>query len=133
MSTRSAIGIKNSDGFITGVYCHYDGYLDHNGRILKEHYDNKNKVEELLSYGDMSSLRENINPNDNEEHNFEHKQRDVCVFYHRDRGESWEDTAPCGFDNEKDFTDYYSDSDYYYLFNNGWEYKTYKNNDWKVL
>jgi hypothetical protein len=133
MSTRSAIGIKNNDGFITGVYCHFDGYLEHNGRILKEYYNDKNKVEELLSYGDMSSLKENIIPNDDEEHNFENKQRNVCIFYHRDRGEAWEDTAPLRFDTEKEFTDYYDWSAYYYLFDNGqWYWKT-KNSEWNKL
>lgn len=133
MSTRSAIGIKNKNGFISAVYCHFDGYLEHNGRILKEYYNDKNKVEELLSYGDMSSLKENIIPNDDEEHNFENKQRNVCIFYHRDRGEAWEDTAPLRFDTEKEFTDYYDWSAYYYLFDNGqWYWKT-KNSEWNEL
>lgn len=40
MSTRSTIAYENADGTIKKVYCHYDGYLEHNGKILAEHYSN---------------------------------------------------------------------------------------------
>ena len=72
MSTRSNIGILNEDGTVDYIYCHFDGYLDHNGRILNEHYNTEEKVRELILLGDMRALVENI----------EHS-----IFYHRDRGE----------------------------------------------
>lgn len=56
MSTRSRIGIKNSDGTVKSIYCHHDGYPSHVGKILVEHYLDKSKVEQLLELGDMSSL-----------------------------------------------------------------------------
>jgi hypothetical protein len=73
MSTRSAIAIQeNKDGPIKYAYCHYDGYISHNGKILNEHYRDPAKVKELLSEGDLSSLGETI---------------DKSVFFHRDRKE----------------------------------------------
>ena len=30
MGTRSSIAIKTEDG-IKAIYCHWDGYVDHNG------------------------------------------------------------------------------------------------------
>ena len=39
MGTRSTIAIKNQDGSVTGIYCHWDGYVDHVGVMLKEHYN----------------------------------------------------------------------------------------------
>ena len=59
MSTRSSIAIKTADG-IKSIYCHWDGYVDHNGRILKEHYQSPAKIAELIALGDLSSLRQEI-------------------------------------------------------------------------
>jgi hypothetical protein len=55
MSTRSRIGIELSDGSILSAYHHYDGYESWLGRILKTHYNTKEKVAELIDGGDMSS------------------------------------------------------------------------------
>ena len=41
MATRSNIGIVNEDDSITAIYCHWDGYPEHNGKILLNHYNNK--------------------------------------------------------------------------------------------
>ena len=54
MATRSRIGLQLSDDSIVSVYCHYDGYPAHNGRILCTHYDTIEKVRELIDGGDMS-------------------------------------------------------------------------------
>ena len=59
MATRSTISIENTDGTITSVYCHWDGYPSHNGDILQNHY-NYDKLAKLISNGDMSYLREEI-------------------------------------------------------------------------
>lgn len=84
MATRSTIAMLNDDGSVTAVYCHWDGYIEHNGRILKEHYTNKDKIEDLLSKGGISSLGENIYPSELDPHDFETPQNGVTVFYHRD-------------------------------------------------
>ena len=97
MGTRSTIALEFADGTVQQVYCHWDGYLDHNGAILKEHYSNPFKLRELIDLGDLSSLRPNIG----EKHAFSqfeltdpaeieaHKKltETQCTFYTRDRGE----------------------------------------------
>ena len=55
MATRSRIGIQLSDDSILSVYHHWDGYPTWLGRILKTHYNTKEKVAELIDGGDMSS------------------------------------------------------------------------------
>jgi hypothetical protein len=57
MGTRSRIGIEMPDHTVVSVYCHYDGDVEHNGKILVEHYQNRDDVQELIDGGSMSSLR----------------------------------------------------------------------------
>lgn len=87
MSTRSRIGILNPDGSVKTIYCHSDGYPEHQFPILTQHYSTIEKVKELLNLGDISTLGERIAPNSDEEHTFENRVKDVTVAYHRDRGE----------------------------------------------
>ena len=54
MGTRSRIGIELSDSSILSVYCHWDGYPSFNGKVLREFYDTKEKVNQLINGGDMS-------------------------------------------------------------------------------
>lgn len=98
MGTRSTISIENDDGTVTGVYCHWDGYISHNGRILLEHYNTDELAQELIAGGDISSLREQIgeqHPFDNphpygtdeyQAHSDAH--RHWTTYYGRDRGET---------------------------------------------
>jgi hypothetical protein len=44
-----------SDGSILNCYHHWDGYPEWLGRILKTHYNTREKVAELIDGGDMSS------------------------------------------------------------------------------
>ena len=92
MGTRSRIGVMHGDK-VKSIYCHWDGYLEHNGAILQEHYDSA-KANHLVALGDMSSLQADIG----EKHAFskhdkitgieyrEHND-EWCTFYGRDRGE----------------------------------------------
>ena len=115
MSTRSNIGYINDEGKIRAAYCHYDGYVAHNGRILLEHYTDVAKVKELVELGDMSFLAPKVNPTPGSGHDFDNNEDGVTVFYGRDRGEN--DVAPVTYDtvskwvNRKD-----SWEEYYYLF-----------------
>jgi hypothetical protein len=94
MGTRSTIAIENADGTVSGIYCHWDGYLSHNGRILQDHYADPAKVRELIALGNISSLKEEIG----EQHPFDtytlkEEEKDPrweswCNAYARDRGES---------------------------------------------
>lgn len=85
MATRSRIGIQNEDGSVTSVYCHWDGYPEHNGDILAVHYKEREKVQKLIGLGSISSLAPEIDAP--EGHTFETPVKGVTVAYHRDRGE----------------------------------------------
>lgn len=121
MSTRSAIGIKLDDGRIESIYCHSDGYLEYNGKILLRHYSDLNKIKKLLSFGDLSSLGENIEPEVGKKHGFEFSERQegVCVFYNRDRGDSKKDTKSRILEDEFYFVEHYDWSEYFYLWKDG--------------
>jgi hypothetical protein len=54
MATRSRIGIQLSDESVLSVYHHWDGYPEWLGRILRTHYNTKEKAAELIDGGDMS-------------------------------------------------------------------------------
>jgi len=71
MATRSLIAIEKGHDVYDASYCHFDGYPEHNGKILKEHYKTEGIVNDLLSKGEMSCLREFV---------------DKCEFYTQ-RGE----------------------------------------------
>ncbi len=53
MATRSTIAVQHNDGTISQIYCHWDGYLEYNGKILLTHYSTLESVEDLVKYGDM--------------------------------------------------------------------------------
>lgn len=86
MGTRSRIGVMHGDK-CKSVYCHWDGYLDHNGRMLLEHY-NSAKANHLVALGDFSSLDVNVEIPEDETHTFWVPLKGVTVFYGRDRGET---------------------------------------------
>ena len=54
MGTRARIGIQFDDKSVLSVYHHWDGYPSWLGRILKTHYNTKEKVSSLVDGGDMS-------------------------------------------------------------------------------
>ena len=84
MGTRSRIAVMHGT-VCKSVYCHWDGYLAHNGRILSEYYDSA-KANELISIGNLSSLAPDIGV----KHDFEQKV-ETCNFYSRDRGDTDQD------------------------------------------
>lgn len=101
MATRSTIAILREDGSVAKIYCHWDGYLENNGRILLEHYDTAEKVEQLIALGDLSSLGKTIgskhpfNTFDQSSLTAEDiviaeraRAENMCTAYGRDRGEA---------------------------------------------
>lgn len=125
MATRSAIGIMHGD-VIKAVYCHWDGYIEHNGKILKEHYTDSVKVNRLISLGDISSLGSEIG----EEHAFSWLESDMTseeynakydnmtTFYGRDRGEA---TSFSTFTEFEKMATHFSNCgcEYIYIFRDG--------------
>lgn len=120
MGTRSNIAyVEPKTGKVHAVYCHWDGYVRHNGKILVEHYNNLKSARALVALGDISFLDKRIAPRAGEEHSFENRAPDTTVFYGRDRGE----TGVNGnvYDNE---IEYFGGPDktfieYLYLFKDG--------------
>lgn len=107
MGTRSRIAVMHGD-VCKSVYCHWDGYLEHNGKILQEHYDST-KANFLVALGDISSLGSKIgepHPFSKFEINKDEPDFDKLIalhelaesegwttFYGRDRGEKTVDFA----------------------------------------
>ena len=93
MGTRSMIGVMHGDNCKV-VYCHWDGYLSHNGRILQEHYDSA-KANHLVAMGNLSSLAPELGEKhpfskldtDMPAKDFEEKYGNMTTFYGRDRDE----------------------------------------------
>jgi hypothetical protein len=110
MATRSAIIREREDGLFEGVYCHNDGYLEHNGSILREYYRDPEKVRHLIGLGDMSVLAPQVTGTNQ------------CFFYHRDRNEAWENVKPKVSDDLKVLLGRI-DQEYAYLFDGEmWHY-----------
>lgn len=78
MATRSNIAIENQDGTVSSIYCHFDGYVEGVGDTLFEYYQSKEKLQELINLGDISSLGETI---------------EETVAYHRDGGEDYNEPS----------------------------------------
>ena len=148
MGTRSMIAIENPHSLaVKSIYCHWDGYLEHNGSILNTHYSNSPKVNNLIALGDLSSLRPEIGEKHEfsrldttlPEEEYERLYGDMCTYYTRDRGE----TAPYKhFSTVKEAVAYYDGSwcEYFYLFkyddtleSGKWYYRTRENGRWKRL
>ena len=60
MGTRSNIAVERPNGQVIVTYCHYDGYLEYNGLLINEHYNNQKKAEELANQGYLSSLKTTV-------------------------------------------------------------------------
>ena len=114
MSTRSAIGVMHGS-IVKAVYCHHDGYISHNGRILYNHYDSA-KANHLVALGNISVLGERIEPTEGSGHAFGNAELGVTVFYARDRGETEENFQVYQNDDELFAGDHF---DYYYVMKNG--------------
>lgn len=116
MATRSTIAMEQPDGRVMQIYCHWDGYLDHNGSILQEHYRDRAKVLALMLLGDVSSLRPEIG----EAHEFDARYADNdprenwVVAYGRDRGETGVDSRV--FKDFRDYADNHQYEEYEYIF-----------------
>ena len=113
MATKSVIA-KLDDRGIQAIYCHNDGYLSNNGKILDQHYANEVKVDNLIAQGDASSLKDTI---------------EDTIFYHRDRGEDNKEAV--NLNNETKLLEHafeYCDAEVVYMFAYGSWY-VYDNSD----
>jgi len=115
MGTRSTIALEYADGTVEQVYCHWDGYLENNGKILAEHYSDPFKLRKLIDLGDLSSLRPEVgasHPFSQFDTTMTTEQFDalygnMCTFYGRDRKETG-----VGAKKFKDYADYVANHQY---------------------
>ena len=126
MATRSTIAVQHADGTVSQIYAHWDGYLEHNGRILFEAYNTQERAEALVALGSISSLDRSIDCP--EGHSFATPAKGYTTFYGRDRGEK--NTDPKKFRDFREYLQKFQDEEYNYLFRNGaWEVISYATDD----
>lgn len=118
MSTRSVICKETLNKTYVGIYCHHDGYPLWVGKTLLDHYSDRDRVEKLLHLGDLSSLEEKIEPDADKIHTFDNPQGDVCVAYHRDRGEELRQARPIKLDKAHEV--YWAEFMYVYMQDGTW-------------
>ena len=133
MGTRSRIGVMHGEK-CKSVYCHWDGYLSHNGAILQANYDSSN-ANHLVALGNISSLGRDIG----EAHPFSRfdinkddpdfdklvalnklaEDNDWTTFYMRDRGETEQEfQVSQSFDEFLELVDNCG-AEYYYIMRDG--------------
>jgi len=125
MGTRSRIGVMHGDN-VKSVYCHWDGYLEHNGAILQEHYDSV-KANQLVALGDLSSLKPEIgiqhafgyHGTEISAEDYETQFGNMCTFYGRDRGEKGTE-----WKTHTNFVDFFAEvegswGEWYYIMRDG--------------
>jgi hypothetical protein len=133
--TRWLVGIEDGNGKILSTYGHYDGYPEWAGKHLKRYYNSPQKAKELLKLGKagISTIGKKIKGS--KDHSFEKPDKDVTVFYGRDRGErdNWTNKW-----KNRDAVKFKSGEEYGYIYNlkdKKWYYKSRYSNpkDWTEL
>jgi len=120
MATRSTIALEFADGTVEQIYCHWDGYLAHNGHILQNHYSNPFTLRDLIDLGDISSLGKIVGT----KHDFSHYDSgytldeynelygEMTTFCARDRGE---ELRVRKFKNYADYVENHQYEEYDYI------------------
>jgi hypothetical protein len=127
MATRSTIALEFADDTVGQVYCHWDGYLSHNGTILLENYSDPFKLRDLIDLGDLSVLAAEIGT----KHDFDARVEGVCTFYGRDRDES--DTQAKYFDNFEDYAANHQTEEYEYILRKDGQWYVDQGNGFELL
>jgi len=83
MATRSRIALQLGEDSFLSVYHHYDGYPQWLGVILRQKFNTREKVAELLDGGDISCIDSDTN--------WKRESVEEHVLYYNARGE---DTEP---------------------------------------
>ena len=83
MATRSRIGLELANDAVLSVYHHWDGYPQWLGVTLRQKFNTREKVAELLDGGDISCIESDTN--------WKREKVENHVQYYNDRGE---DTEP---------------------------------------
>lgn len=125
MATRSFIALKHSDNTFSGVYCHWDGYPEHNGKVLRDEYADRTKIVDLIDGGGISSLKTDSD--------WDRNPMPAGVLYYADRGEQHD---PQHFESVVDLEDTARDMgcEYLYVYDeNKWTCEDLNNTDFIPL
>ena len=68
MSTNASISIRKGDT-IESIYSHYDGYIEHLGKILQNNFKTEDDVQKLIDLGNISFFSETKDDRTNNEIN----------------------------------------------------------------
>lgn len=121
MSTNSTVAVKTDTGY-KAIYVHNDGYFDYMYPMLDTWYSSQERAEDLVNLGDASFIAKRLVPSLGSGHSFDNPEKDVCIFYHRDRMEPWATEKPNFYLTKGEVlkTQYYT-----YIFEDG-EWKAYQ-------
>lgn len=126
------------DHSVVSVYCHWDGYPEHNGKLLVQHYQDREDVQDLIDGGSMSTLRTRSTwttgsalrdengeyITDSEGYMTYEGDRDPQPLYHSERGDG-EEPSHTSFD---EFVSSNSCEEYAYLYDLNGNWKAFKIN-----
>jgi hypothetical protein len=127
MSTNSGIALRQGDTYLT-IYCHWDGHPKTMLPILRENYNSFDLANKLISHGDASYIDKKLEPT-SDFHKMNTPEPDVCMFYHRDRGDDWESCRPVCYTRRELFRQ--PNFEYIHVFEDG-QWNSYNMNGRKV-
>jgi hypothetical protein len=139
MATRSTIALEFADGTVQQVYCHWDGYLAHNGKMLLEHYSDPFKLRDLIDLGGLSRLRATIGTKHafsqfdlpkEEVEAFIKRTENMCTFYARDRCEK---LVVHKFVDFQDYLAHHSYEEYEYILRKDGNWYVKQDNEFELL
>ena len=127
MATRSTIAIQHADGSVDQIYAHWDGYLQGVGSTLVDHYQDRDKVQDLIAHGDVSILGSEIGV----KQDLNTPIDGMCLFYARDRGEQGVQARP--FASLEDYEQNHQYEEYEYLFTADNVWSVFFDDEWHDL
>lgn len=114
MGTSALIAVQQPDGTFSTISLNWDGYPDHAGRVLREHYGTKEQRDGLLALGNLSVIGKDLGTGPQP---WDDPPRDTCLAYGRDRGEGGEQACYAG--DEEDVRNLARGHNYLYLWRDG--------------
>lgn len=116
MATRSIIGILHDNNTIESIYCHFDGYPSNTGYFLLTYYNTKQKVLDLISKGDLSSLASSFDWNEKELPKIDNKIQLTPRHYSKRKDQPEPSTRPIVHDIQIKFFDDLMGEEFKYLY-----------------
>ena len=110
MATRSRIALQLTEDSFLSVYHHWDGYPQWLGVTLRQKFNTREKVAELLDGGDISCIESDTN--------WKRESVEKHVLYYNARGENTEPQLHLSID---DYFDAGEEFAYVYTLDHEWE------------